>query len=126
MDLKILSPFDKTIPKQLVFNAPRAWGIRTVAPKSPIAESAALTDAGFTPTPNDDYGWDPLKIVVQEFRKYGTDATPKQIHDYIVGLRVIFRGSAGRMILGPGTNMGWVTIPLLSWRTIRCDMSLCR
>jgi branched-chain amino acid transport system substrate-binding protein len=90
MDIKILSPFDKAMPSQLVFNAPRTW----INPGVTLKRSGVLGDydtayksAGFTQTPNDDYGWDPAKLAVDAFRKFGFDATAMQIHDYIMSLR---------------------------------------
>jgi ABC-type branched-subunit amino acid transport system substrate-binding protein len=89
MTAKLLAPWAKTPPSQLVFNGPPFWG--SADPdrrlKDAIAEyRATYARAGQEETPNDDYGWDPAKITIAAFRAVGTAATAAQIHDYIENL----------------------------------------
>jgi branched-chain amino acid transport system substrate-binding protein len=86
---RLLAPWAKTPPAQLVFNGTPFWGATDPDRrlKGAIAEyRAAYARAGTEPTPNDDYGWDPAKITVAAFRALGTGATAAQIHDYIENL----------------------------------------
>jgi branched-chain amino acid transport system substrate-binding protein len=90
MSAKMLAPYVKAPPSELVFNGPRFWrstNETNVAVRNAIAEyRATYVKLGFEQTPNDDFGWDTAKIVVEAFRHLGADATSAQIHDYIENL----------------------------------------
>jgi len=91
MSTRMLEPFVKNPPSEIVFNGPRFWGSTNEpnpALKSAIAEyRAAYQKMGAETTPNDDFGWDTAKIVVDAFRHLGTNATATQVHDYIENLK---------------------------------------
>ena len=108
MDIKILEPFNNALPKELVFNAPRTWGNTASAGslRATIAEyQSAYKALGYVATPNDDYGWDPAKIVVAALRKIGPDATAAQLRDFIVNLRD-FPGIGGTYDFSAGDQHG--------------------
>jgi branched-chain amino acid transport system substrate-binding protein len=90
MTSKLLAPYVKTPPDQLTFNGPRFWGTGTEPDprvRTAIAEyRAAYARLGAEPTPNDDFYWDPAKIVVDAYRHLGTGTTAAKIHDYIENL----------------------------------------
>ena len=86
MDLKTLAPFGTSLPR-LSFNAPPSWDDRTLrsGPLKTVvtAYRDAFKNANRLPSPNDELGWDPASILVDAFRKLGTNATAEQVHDYI-------------------------------------------
>jgi branched-chain amino acid transport system substrate-binding protein len=98
MTTGLLAPWAKDPPQQLVFNGPRFWGTTTDRDRrvqAAIAEYlATYRRSGTEPTPNDDFGWDPCKIVVAAYGKLGTSMTATQLHDYLESLHD-FPGIAG-------------------------------
>jgi ABC-type branched-subunit amino acid transport system substrate-binding protein len=105
---KLLAPWAKTPPAQLVFNGPPFWGAADPDRrlKGAIAEyRATYVRAGQAQTPNDDYGWDPAKITIAAFRALGTSATAAQIHDYIENLHD-FAGIGGLYDFRSGDQHG--------------------
>jgi ABC-type branched-subunit amino acid transport system substrate-binding protein len=108
MDLKMLDPFAKTLPRQLVFNAPRSWDAAgKTGPLGPSLREyeSAYKELGYASTPNDDYGWDPAKIVVYALRKLGPGASAEQLRDYIEKLRG-FPGIGGTYDFTAGDQHG--------------------
>jgi branched-chain amino acid transport system substrate-binding protein len=106
---RLLAPWAKNPPAQLLFNGPPFWGSRTGSDprlRASIAEYRATFERmGAEETPNDDYGWDPAKIVVDALRHLGTSATAAQLHDYIENLRD-FPGIGGMYDFRSGDNHG--------------------
>jgi branched-chain amino acid transport system substrate-binding protein len=106
---RLLAPYAKTPPAQLLFNGPPFWGSASGGDprlRAAIAEyRAAYQRLGAEETPNDDYGWDPAKIVVDALRHLGTSATAAQIHDYIESLHD-FPGIGGMYDFRSGDNHG--------------------
>jgi branched-chain amino acid transport system substrate-binding protein len=104
-----LAPFVKTPPSALYFNAPSFWGsgIEHVGPlKDAIAVyRATFKTLGAEPTPNDDFGWDPARIVIDALRHAGPDASAVQVHDYIENLHG-FAGIAGMYDFRSGDQHG--------------------
>jgi branched-chain amino acid transport system substrate-binding protein len=91
MDLKVLSPFNDTLPAQVAFNAPPSWGL-DVSQAGKFAKAlqeyrSAYSAAGAIMTPNDNYAWDPASLIVAGLRKLGTNATAAQLRDYILHVR---------------------------------------
>jgi branched-chain amino acid transport system substrate-binding protein len=120
MSTKMLAPFVKSAPSELIFNGPRFWGSnneQNAALRAAIAEyHAAYKKLGAEETPNDDFGWDTAKIVVDGFRHLGTGATAAQLHDYIEGLKG-FPGINGLYDFSSGDNHGLDgnSIVMLRW-----------
>jgi branched-chain amino acid transport system substrate-binding protein len=89
MDLKTLAPFGTSMPR-IAFNAPPSWDDRTARAgplKAVVSEYRdAFKTANRIPSPNDELGWDPASILVDAFRKLGTNASADQVHAYIEGL----------------------------------------
>ena len=88
MDLKVLSPFNATLPLQVAFNAPPSWGL-DVSQAGAFAKPLqvyrdAYAAAGAIMTPNDNYAWDAASLIVAGLRKLGTNATAAQLRDYIL------------------------------------------
>ena len=74
--------------------------------RNAIAEyRATYQKLGAEQTPNDDFGWDSAKIVIDAYRHLGTSATATQIHDYIEGLRG-FGGINGSYDFSSGDQHG--------------------
>lgn len=120
MSTRMLAPYAKTPPAELIFNGPRFWGSTNEtnpAVKSAIAEyRAAYQRMGAEMTPNDDFGWDTAKIVVDAFRHLGTSATADQVHDYIENLRG-FAGINGSYDFSSGDQHGLdaTSLIMLKW-----------
>jgi branched-chain amino acid transport system substrate-binding protein len=120
MSTRMLAPYVKTPPSELVFNGPRFWGSTNEANpalRAAIAEyHAAYKKLGAEETPNDDFGWDTAKIVVDAFRHLGTGATAAQVHDYIESLKG-FPGINGLYDFSSGDNHGLDgnSIVMLRW-----------
>jgi branched-chain amino acid transport system substrate-binding protein len=74
-------------PRELYFPGRRALFFDTSAPRSVQAAQTVYFDAfkaaGETPNQGTTLGWDPAMIVVNAFRKLGTNATAAQLHDFI-------------------------------------------
>jgi branched-chain amino acid transport system substrate-binding protein len=88
MDLKVLSPFNDSLPAQVAFNAPPSWGL-DVSEAGKFAKALleyrnAYSAAGAIMTPNDNYAWDAAGLIVAGLRKVGTNATAAQLRDYIL------------------------------------------
>jgi branched-chain amino acid transport system substrate-binding protein len=109
MSTRMLEPYVKSPPAELLFNGPRFWGSTTELDRgvrNAIAEyRTAYQKLGAEQTPNDDFGWDPAKIVVDAFRHLGTNATAMQIHDYIENLKG-FGGINGSYDFSSGDQHG--------------------
>lgn len=80
----------------------------------------AMKDAGIRPDQANTLAWDPTLMLIDALRKYGTDATPTQIRDYIANLR----GWAG--IYGtydfekyPQRGLGAGSIVMVRWDTAK-------
>jgi branched-chain amino acid transport system substrate-binding protein len=120
MSTRMLEPFVKTPPSELVFNGPRFWGSTDEANpalRAAIAEyHAAYKKLGAEETPNDDFGWDTAKIVIDAFRHLGTGTTAAQVHDYIENLKG-FPGINGLYDFSSGDNHGLDgnSIVMLRW-----------
>ena len=106
---RLLAPYAKTPPAQLLFNGPPFWGSATGGDprlRAAIAEyRATFQRIGLEQSPDDHYGWDPAKIVVDALRHLGTGATAAQIHDYIENLHD-FPGIGGMYDFRSGDNHG--------------------
>lgn len=104
-----LAPFVKTPPDALYFNAPSFWGsgIEHVGSLRGAIEAyrATYKALGNEPTPNDDFGWDSAKIVVDALRHVGPNASAVQVHDYIENLHG-FAGIAGMYDFRTGDQHG--------------------
>lgn len=104
-----LAPFVKTPPDALYFNAPSFWGsgIEHVGSLRSAIEAyrATYKALGNEPTPNDDFGWDSAKIVVDALRHVGPNASAVQVHDYIENLHG-FAGIAGMYDFRTGDQHG--------------------
>lgn len=109
MTERLLAPWAKNPPAQLLFNGPPFWGTATGSDprlKAAIAEyRATFARLGTEETPDDDYGWDPAKIVIDALRHLGTSATAAQIHDYIENMHG-FPGIGGVYDFRSGDNHG--------------------
>ena len=120
MSTRMLAPFVKVPPSELVFNGPRFWGSSNEsnpALRAAIAEyHAAYKKLGAEETPNDDFGWDTAKIVIDAFRHLGIGATATQVHDYIENLKG-FPGINGLYDFSSGDNHGLDgnSIVMLRW-----------
>jgi branched-chain amino acid transport system substrate-binding protein len=120
MSTRMLEPYVKTPPVELLFNGPRFWGSTNETNpgvRSAIAEyRATYQRLGAEQTPNDDFGWDSSKIVVDAFRHLGTNATAAQIHDYIENLKG-FGGINGSYDFSSGDQHGLdgSSIIMLRW-----------
>ena len=80
----VLPHADLVIANASFFNHDRKAGDPL---KAPIDEFyAELGAAGIKPTVADAFTWDPARIIIAALRKYGTNATPAQIRDYISNL----------------------------------------
>jgi branched-chain amino acid transport system substrate-binding protein len=47
----------------------------------------AMKEAGIRPDQASTLAWDPTLILIEALRKFGTDATPAQIREYVAGLK---------------------------------------
>ena len=117
---KLLAPWRGTPPTALLFNGPRFWG-STHDPDRRV--QAAITEYLATYqrthaelTPNDDFGWDPCKIVIDAFRRLGPDASAEQMHDAIESLHD-YPGIAGIYDFRGGDQhgLGDDSVVLLQW-----------
>jgi branched-chain amino acid transport system substrate-binding protein len=91
MDLKLLAPFNSTLPVQVAFPSPPSWALE-VSQAGALAAvlkqyRGAYESAAAPMTPNDDYAWDPASIVVNSLRKLGTAAASAELRDAILHTR---------------------------------------
>ena len=80
----------------------------------------SMKDAGIRPDQANTLAWDPTLILIDALRKYGTDATPTQIRDYIANLR----GWAGiygtyDFVKYPQRGLGAGSIVMVRWNTAK-------
>jgi branched-chain amino acid transport system substrate-binding protein len=85
-----LTPFKSYLPKELYFPATRGFGAEPG--RGPVQAAQAtffdgLKAAGLRPDISTVIAWDPLMLVVDAFRKLGTEATSEQVHTYLEGLK---------------------------------------
>jgi branched-chain amino acid transport system substrate-binding protein len=123
MSAKMLAPYTKSPPVELVFNGPRFWG-STEEPDASVRKAiaeyrAAYAKLGAEQTPNDDFGWDAAKIVIDAYRRLGTSATAAQIHEYIEKLHG-FAGINGRYDFRTGDQHGLdpSSLIMLKWDAV--------
>lgn len=82
-----LDQFSSVLPKQLYFSSPVGVTPNAVRP-GPIRDAslrfqAAMKQQGVVPDAGYVYAWDPAMILIDAFRRLGTNATAPQVRDYI-------------------------------------------
>ena len=105
-----MSQYVNFLPQQLYFTGLRFLGHQTIGP-GPVRDAqtvfySALHQALGT-DPDELYGtaWDPVMIVVDALRHVGTDASAKQLHDYIEQIHG-YAGINGMMDFRDGSQRG--------------------
>lgn len=96
-------------PRQVYFTGLRFLGRNPVGPQ-PIRDaqrrfSGALRAKGIEPDLLSGTAWDPVMVVVDALRHVGTEATAKQVHDYIEQLHA-FPGIDGFIDFRDGSQRG--------------------
>jgi branched-chain amino acid transport system substrate-binding protein len=81
----------------------------------------ALVTAGLHPDLGNAFGWDQARMIVEAFRKYGPNATPAQIREFIVNSH--WRGIAGTYDFKayPQRGIGINTVMMVQWRPDKED-----
>ena len=78
------------MPRELYFPAAAAFAPAQLSSRSVKAKVAQFVDAfkafGIRPDAGHVIAWDPALLVIDAYRKYGTNATAAQIRDYIDGV----------------------------------------
>jgi branched-chain amino acid transport system substrate-binding protein len=86
-----LAGLESFMPDDLLMTAP-PWVAPSQFPNPAFRKYLAgylnaFKAAGIDPQQGESLAWDPAMMVLDAFRKYGFDATPAQIRDYIAGLK---------------------------------------
>jgi branched-chain amino acid transport system substrate-binding protein len=86
-----LDQYTSIMPREIYFDAP-GFIARDVTPKGPVRDAQqlfykALNAQGIDPDVGYSQSWDPTLILIDALRHAGTTANPKQILDYIEGLK---------------------------------------
>jgi branched-chain amino acid transport system substrate-binding protein len=86
-----LAGYDSFMPDNLLMTAP-PWVAPSQFPNPAFRKYLtsylnAFKAAGIDPQQGESLAWDPAMMVLDALRKYGFDATPAQIRDYIAGLK---------------------------------------
>lgn len=77
------------LPRELYFPGARGFALepgRGPVHDAQVAYFNALKAAGMRPDIGPSLAWDPTLLVVDAFRKLGTDATAEQVRNYLIGL----------------------------------------
>jgi branched-chain amino acid transport system substrate-binding protein len=111
LNVTVMHQFARFLPKDLLI-AGVPSDAPDVVPSGPLKTQIAqylttFKNAGVTPDHSLASVWDPVLIVVNALKKYGVDAAPAQIHDYIENLRWI--GANGEYDFRDGSQRGLTT-----------------
>ncbi len=115
-----LTGFAGFIPENLYLTAPR-FVTHDVAAKGPVRDAQtqfydAFAAQNIDPDVAHNLSWDPTMLVVQALRKLGTDATAKQLRDYLEPLHGV-AGTNGLFDFRDGSQrgMGLSSIVVVKW-----------
>jgi branched-chain amino acid transport system substrate-binding protein len=86
-----MDQYTTILPREIYFVAP-GFIARDVTPRGPVRDAQQLfyktfNAQGIDPDVGNSQSWDPTLIIIDALRHVGTNATPKQILDYIEGLK---------------------------------------
>jgi branched-chain amino acid transport system substrate-binding protein len=104
-----MDQYTAIMPREIYFVAP-GFISRDVTPKGPVRDAQlafykAFNDKGIDPDVGNSQSWDPTLIVIDALKHVGTSASPKQVLDYIEGLKK-FPGSDGYYDFSDGSQRG--------------------
>jgi branched-chain amino acid transport system substrate-binding protein len=104
-----MDQYTAILPKEIYFDGP-GFLSRDITPKGPVRDAQqafykAYNAEGIDPDVGNSQSWDPTLIVIDALRHVGTNATPKQVLDYILSLKH-FPGSDGIYDFTDGSQRG--------------------
>jgi branched-chain amino acid transport system substrate-binding protein len=104
-----MDQYTTILPREIYFVAP-GFISRDITPKGPVRDAQqlfykAFNDQGLDPDVGNSQSWDPTLVIIDALRHVGTGASPKQVLDYIEGLKH-FPGSDGYYDYSDGSQRG--------------------
>jgi branched-chain amino acid transport system substrate-binding protein len=104
-----LDQYTTIVPRELYFTAPR-FVARDVSRAGPVRDAqlqfyGAFNAQGIDPDVGHNLAWDATRVVIEALRHTGTNATPKQVLDYIEALHG-FAGTDGIFDYRDGNQRG--------------------
>jgi branched-chain amino acid transport system substrate-binding protein len=104
-----LDQYTAIMPREIYFVAP-GFISRDVTPKGPVRDAQqtfykAMNAQGIDPDVGNSQSWDPTLVLIDALRHVGTAASPKQVLDYIEGLKH-FPASDGYYDFTDGSQRG--------------------
>jgi branched-chain amino acid transport system substrate-binding protein len=104
-----MDQYTSIMPREIYFVAP-GFISRDVTPKGPVRDAQqlfykAFNAQGIDPDVGNSQSWDPTLVIIDALKHTGTNATPKQILDYIEALHD-FPGSDGTYDYRDGSQRG--------------------
>ena len=104
-----MDQYTAILPREIYFVAP-GFISRDVTPKGPVRDAQQLfyktfNAQGVDPDVGNSQSWDPTLVIIDALKHVGTNAMPKQVLDYIEGLKH-FPGSDGYYDFTDGSQRG--------------------
>jgi branched-chain amino acid transport system substrate-binding protein len=104
-----MDQYTSILPKEIYFVAP-GFISRDITPKGPVRDAQqlfykAFNAQGVDPDVGNSQSWDPTLVIIDALKHVGTNATPKQVLDYIESLKH-FPGSDGYYDYTDGSQRG--------------------
>lgn len=104
-----IDQYTTILPKEIYFDGP-GFLSRDITPKGPVRDAQqafykAYNAEGIDPDVGNSQSWDPTLILIDALRHVGTNASPKQVLDYVLSLKH-FAGSDGYYDFTDGSQRG--------------------
>jgi branched-chain amino acid transport system substrate-binding protein len=104
-----MDQYSAILPKDIYFDGP-GFISRDITPKGPVRDAQqafykAFNAQGIDPDVGNSQSWDPTLVIVDALKHVGTNASPKQMLDYIESLKH-FPGSDGYYDYTDGSQRG--------------------
>jgi branched-chain amino acid transport system substrate-binding protein len=104
-----MDQYTTILPKEIYFDGP-GFLSRDITPKGPVRDAQqafykAYNAEGIDPDVGNSQSWDPTLILIDALRHVGTNASPKQVLDYVLALKH-FPGSDGYYDFTDGSQRG--------------------
>ncbi len=104
-----MDQYTAILPREIYFVAP-GFISRDITPKGPVRDAQQLfykayNEQGADPDVGNSQSWDPTLVIIDALKHVGTNASPKQVLDYIESLKH-FPGSDGYYDFTDGSQRG--------------------